>query len=435
MRGRVWGNLGLALAAAVIVACLCDMAVTSRFNVHPDERDHVSAGSYFIEYWDFPALNDPRLVRTYSNYGVTYLQQLDVVYFFAGKFASVLTRCGVPEYLALRFFNIALFCLLMVLFFRLPGVRKLVFLPLFISPQVWYIFSYFNGDAFPFFLSLVLVYLVARAGFPVSGMRFSLADPGLRRLLAMGLALGFLCVSKQNYYVLAGFVAVYFGLCGLVSGRLADAGRQAAVVLCLAVLVFGGRFWHYAYVNRTVAADAPNRNAERYADKAFKPSATEAGTQFWGLEMRRQGLTYPQLFSIWDWHIWSFRTSFGVYDYMKIYAPYIYYRYIGYLFWSLLAVLSLAVGLRGGRDGWAFLAIFYVFAGLTVFQSTWHSWVHDFQAQGRYLFPVAAMGGLVLARHARAAAFSLPLALPLALGMYGMSLYSFIAVGLTFIPR
>lgn len=435
MRGRVAGNLGLGLAVAVIVACLCAMAVTSRFNVHPDERDHVNAGRYFIEYWDFPAQDDPRLAGTYSNYGVTYLQQLDVVYFFAGKFAAVLTPFGVPDYLALRFFNVTLYCLLMVLFFRLPGAKKLVFLPLFISPQIWYIFSYFNGDAFPFFLSFGLVFLAARADFPLDGVRFSWRDPGLRRLAAMGLVLGGICVSKQNYYVLAGFVAAFFGVCGLASGRFRAAGRDAAMVLCLAALVFGGRSLHYAYVNRTVEGDTSNRNAERYAAKEYKPSAQEAGTQFWGLGMREQGLTYPQLFTIWDWHIWSFRTAFGVYDYMKIYAPYIFYRYIGYLFWSLLLVLALAVGWRGGPGAMLSVLTFFFFAGLTVFQSTWHSWIHDFQAQGRYLFPVAAMGGLVLGRYARAAATSLPLALPLALGLYGMSLYSFLWIGLATIPR
>jgi hypothetical protein len=436
MRTRLLTNLGLGLVAVAIVACLCAMAVQSRFNVHPDERDHVNAGRYFIEYWDFPAMDDARLAGTYSNYGVTYLQQLDVVYFFAGKFARLVQLLHpVPDYLALRFFDIALYVLLMLLFFRLPGEKKIAFLPLFISPQIWYIFSYFNGDAFPLFLSFLLVYLMAKTGPPLDRFRPSLGDADMRRLLAMGLVLGGICISKQNYYVLTGFVAAYFGVCGLAAGRLKAAGRDAAVVLCLAALVFGGRSLHNRYVNRTVRADAPNSNAENYADKEFKPSAQEAGTQFWGLGMREQGLSYPQLFTIWDWHIWSFRTAFGVYDYMKIYAPYIYYRYMGYLLWPLLAVLALAVGYRGGRGGMLAVMTFFCFAALTVFQSTWHSWLHDFQAQGRYLFPIAAMGGLVLARYSRAAIASLPVSLPLAFGMLLMSFYSFIWVGLAAIPR
>jgi hypothetical protein len=430
-------NLGLGLVAAAIVACLCLMATQSRFNVHPDERDHVNAGRYFIEYWDFPSLNDARLTGTYSNYGVSYLQQLDVVYFFAGKFARLLMFLPISDYMALRFFNVALFAILMLLFFLLPGRRKIAFLPLFLSPQLWYIFSYFNGDAFPLFLSFLLVFLAARGEPPLGQVRLSPRDPGLHRLVAQGLVLGGLCVSKQNYYVLVGFVAAFYGVCGLAARNLKAAGRDAAVVFCLAALVFGGRFAHNAYLNWKVRPDAPNQCAENYAAKDFKPSAQEAGTQFWGLRMRDQGLAYPQLFSIWDWHIWSFRTAFGVYDYMKIYAPYIFYRYMGYLLWPLLAVLALAVGYGGGRGGMLAVLTFFLFAGLTVFQSTWHSWVNDFQAQGRYLFPIAAMGGLVLARFSRAATtrLSLALVLPLSLGMFAMSLYSFLWIGLAAIPR
>lgn len=432
--GGVLRKVGLALVAAAIMACLCVMASQSRFNAHPDERDHVSAGRFFIEYWDFPTQNDARLQGTYSNYGVTYLQQLDVVYFFAGKFARLLQFFSVPDYIGLRFFNVFLFFLLMLLFFRLPDGKKIAFLPLFLSPQIWYIFSYFNGDAFPFFLSFVLVFLMARTEFPLVRGSVSPRDGGTARLVVMGLVLGGICLSKQNYYVFACFLLTFFGVCGLSAGRLKAAGRDAALVFLVAGLVFTGRIAHKAYINRHVRADA-TRIAERYAAKDFKPSAQQAGTQFWGLRMRDQGLGYSQLFTIWDWHVWSFRTAFGVYDYMKLYAPYIYYRYMGYLMWSLLGVLAFAVAFYGGRWGAASVLAFFFFAALTVLQSTLQSWLHDFQAQGRYLFPIAAMGGLVLARNARAAMKSWPVSLSLAGGMLALSFYSFIWIGLAGIAR
>ena len=93
------------------------------------------------------------------------------------------------------------------------------------------------------------------------------------------------------------------------------------------------------------------------------------------------------------------------------------------------------VVLHGGRGGLSALVVFVLFAGLTVFQSTWHSWVNDFQAQGRYLFPIGAMAGLVLARFAPAANRTLPVTGVLAGAMYALSLYSFVWVGLARIAR
>jgi len=428
-------NIVLGLVAAAILAAMSAMAVSSRVNVHPDELDHVNAGRYFMQYWDFPAMDDPRLAHTFSNYGVTYLQQLDVVYFFAGKFASLVLPLAGQDYLALRFFNIFLFAILMALFLRLPDNKKVAFLPLFITPQVWYVFSYFNGDAFPFFLTFCMVYVVARLDPPVHPLPLSAKDQDLRRLLWLGTLLGLVCISKQNYYVLAGFTLAFFGVCGLAAGNLKAAVKNAVVVFAVAVILFAGRWSYNVYVNRTVRPEIPTLNAEKYARKDYKPSSQEAGTQFWGLRMRDQGLTYPQLFTIWTWHIWTFRTSFGVYDYMKIYAPFIYYRYMGYLLWTLMGAMALALVLNGGPGGIIAVLVFLLFAGLTIFQSTWHSWVSDFQAQGRYLFPIGAMAGMTLARFAKAATRALPVTAPLAAAMLVLSLYSFVFVGLEHIPK
>ena len=423
------------LVAAAILAVMCVMAVQSRVNVHPDELDHINAGRYFIRYWDFPALDDPRLAHTFSNYGVTYLQQLDVVYFFAGKFARLVLPFVGKDYLALRFFNIFLFAVLMLLFLRLPDDRKIAFVPLFITPQIWYIFSYFNGDAFPFFLAFCMVYFAARGDPPLTPTPPSLRNRNTRRLVWLGALLGLVCISKQNYYVFAGFLLAYFGLCGLAAKDMRAAAKNAVVVFGLAAMLFAARWGYNVYVNRTVRPEAPTQYAEKYASEDYKPSAQEAGTQFWGLRMRDQGLTYPQLFTVWTWHIWSFRTSFGVYDYMKIYAPFVYYRYMAYLLWALMGALALALILHGGPAGGEAVLVFLAFAGLTIFQSTWHSWVADFQAQGRYLFPIGPMAGMLLARFAKAANRTLPVTAPLAAGMFVLAFYSFVWVGLAHIPK
>ncbi|MFP5239568.1 MAG: hypothetical protein ACLGQW_07055, partial [Acidobacteriota bacterium] len=95
-------------AMCATMTVVCAMSFVSAFNAHPDEKDHVGAGRYYMDYWDPPKVGDERARGAYSNYGVSYLNQLDAVYFFAGKFARVVAPLAGKDYLALRLFNVCL---------------------------------------------------------------------------------------------------------------------------------------------------------------------------------------------------------------------------------------------------------------------------------------------------------------------------------------
>lgn len=433
MRGLA-KNACLAAFVLLTLVVMVRMASVSALNAHPDEVYHVGAARYFIDYWDFPRIGDERTYQSYSNYGVSYLQQLDVVYFLAGKFAKAVSPLVPQDYLALRYFNIFLFAILMALLFRLPDRKKLALLPLFCSPQVWYVFSYFNGDAFPLFVSYLLVYLFARREFPADVPSFSLKSKNVRWLIQLALILGILLISKQNYYVLIAFFLSFLALLAVQERKIRLGAKNLAVIALVAATLFSCRFAYHAYVNRELPPDAVSKIAERFAADDMKPSAQACGESFWGMRMRAQGLAFPEMFTTWNWHIWTFRTSFGVYDYMKIYAPLIHYRYVK---WALLAFflsVSLAIA-KTGRKGLQVLGFFLVFAGLTIFQAVYHSWTNDFQAQGRYLFPLAAMSSLVMARFDAALWRHRYLILLCALALYCLGMYSFIGVGLEQIAR
>lgn len=433
MRGLA-KNACLAALVLLTLVVMVRMASVSALNAHPDEIYHVGAARYFIDYWDFPRIGDARTYQSYSNYGVSYLQQLDVVYFLAGKFAKALSPLVPEDYLALRYFNIFLFAILMALLFRLPDRKKLAFLPLFCSPQVWYVFSYFNGDAFPLFVSYLLVYLFARREFPADVSSFSLKSKYVRWLIQLALVMGVLLVSKQNYYVLIAFFLSFLALLAVQERKIRLGARNLAVIVLVAAALFGCRFAYHAFVNRELPPDAAYKMAEQFAARDFKPSAIASGESFWGMRMREQGLAFPEMFTTWNWHIWSFRTSFGVYDYMKIYAPLIHYRYVKWALLAFFLATSLAIAQTGRKGLWT-LALFLFFAGLTIFQAVYHSWVNDFQAQGRYLFPIAGMSSLVMARCGDALWRHRKLILFCALALYCLGMYSFIDVGLAGIRR
>ncbi|MFP5222343.1 MAG: hypothetical protein ACLGSA_08645 [Acidobacteriota bacterium] len=438
----LWG-----LALASTLWCVANMALSSAFNAHPDEKDHVGAGQYYMEYWDPPQPGDERARGAYSNYGVSYLHQLDAVYFFAGKFARLVKPLAGEDYLALRLFNVGLFALLMALCWRLPVRYRAGVLPLFISPQGWYVFSYFNGDALPLALSFITVYLLA--GLLRDG---SAGQPGqaalacqTRRLLVLGGVLGLLSISKQNYYVYLAYFGAFWGLAVWQSRQRPvlplPSLRQAGMALALAAAIFGVRYGMHVWVVRNQAPDVVAKVAEQFAAEEFKPSKQEKGGGFWGSRMRSKGVTLVQMFTgEWKWHVFTFRSAFGKYGGMEIEAPLIFYRYIGWAFWAFMALLAanMAVSGRQAREAWG---LWLVFSLLTVGQSLWHSWTADFQAQGRYLFPILAMTACLMTRFSGGEAAS-PTAARLRQGLWGlgltlwgMSLWSFVAVGLARIPR
>jgi hypothetical protein len=141
--------LGLCLTMALISS--------TAFRLHPDELDHVSAARFYFDNWLPPAAADPRTLDSYSNYGMSYLNEWDIVYLLAGKFAMLIHPLVANEVLELRFFNVFLFMTIAwIALIRREEI--LVFVVLLTSSQIWYVFSYFNGDAFPMFLSLLTAY-------------------------------------------------------------------------------------------------------------------------------------------------------------------------------------------------------------------------------------------------------------------------------------
>src|SRR5690606_487423 len=91
------------------------------------------------------------------------LNSWDVVYFLAGHFTrGVEGLAGSPMAGARLFQNLLWLGLLALAMARRSWAMSLA--ALLVSPQIWYVFSYFNGDALPLFLSMCAVALVAEDG-------------------------------------------------------------------------------------------------------------------------------------------------------------------------------------------------------------------------------------------------------------------------------
>jgi hypothetical protein len=93
--------------------------------------------------------------------------------------------------------------------------------------------------------------------------------------------------------------------------------------------------------------------------------------------------------------------------------------------WAVVRARELAAGLM-------FLFV-SAFAALCVAVAIHHSWVNDFQAQGRYLFPIVAMLGIGLQSVRNR--LEPRVITGVVAGCFALSVWSFLFIGLGHIPR
>ena len=135
-----------------------------------------------------------------------------------------------------RLFNLTLFLAIVFVFVRKVEARHLL-IPLSLSAQIWYIFSYFNADAFALAGAQFAAYQVAvRDSAFNSGITSGSYRGWWRGVLVLGLAIGLLLLSKRNFYVFLAFLAAYLAL--------RETGLRASLGVTLATIVGVG--WYFS---------------------------------------------------------------------------------------------------------------------------------------------------------------------------------------------
>ena len=446
---------GMTLAAGLILAMI--VVTGGNLSAHPDEVSHLSAYQYYTEHILPPAVDDPATAPSTSVWGFSYLFELDVVYDIAARVTSTLKAFTQDEILSARLFQFglwAILCILAICRRRWALTLSVVLL----SPQIWYVFSYFNADAFPLFLSLIAAMLIADQG---SGLHRYLqtGDKRSPALWVVAACIGLLLVSKRNYLPLVPAYLLWLGVVHLglrvrilvpIFGGLWLLGvavfigdvpafshwriplNASGLVLCGgAAAMAGWRNWQtretraillrliaFALICAAVALPRvawdvrvngwPSQKAalihavaEARAGTDFKPSVVAQGKGNPTIALAARGVPLSQLiFAPYGWAYSSLASAFGVYGYMNIFAPAWFYMAIAAL--SLLIMLIAMWAIRRARPEQAAALVVTTFGGvaLVLTSSIMLSWVSAMQAQGRYLFPAVAMLALLVAQGA-----------------------------------
>ncbi|CAK8713859.1 hypothetical protein GMJAKD_03095 [Candidatus Electrothrix aarhusensis] len=419
----------LPVLGAIALGLIVTMALISDFNTHPDEYVHVTAGKYFTDHTLPPQVGDPAITDTYSVYGVSRLHSGEIIYLLAGKYLRLLQPLYLEPFFLLRLFNVLLFGALVLFAFTKKDFRFFL-LPFLISPQIWYIFSYFNSDAFATFLSLLAAYQLAGKESALTSLAFSEQPKhtGIK-IASLGLLLGFLLLLKQNFYFLYLFLFLYFFWKIWVLRPRWNGKKifRLTAVLLIGSSVFAGVCLTDAWVNDFNKNDLMFKARQQFAEELYNPD-TPIENRHAYLEMRQRGTTLKHFLAADRWGEKSFRTSFGVYGYTQYSGSFAYYDYVRYTGLALLLTLVISIGYRGQSAGIALMAISGVTALLLIIVACWHAWTVDFQAQGRYFLPIIPIAA-VLFYHCRRIIFR-PVFYILFFTLFSFSVYNFILVGL-----
>ncbi len=329
------------------------MASISQPEVHPDEYVHFDATEYYVNNWLPPEVDSPDIRHTFSIYGVSRLNSHEISYFFAGKFAKLIEPFQVADSLQYRLFNVLLFGMILVTVFYSREAR-LVAIPLLLSPQIWYVFSYCNSDAFAVTITFFVCCQLLRSR---SIFQRYLSGTGIRqiaRLIFLGLLGGMLLLLKKNYYFFLVFAAGYF--CWEVyffvdaEKRIVFFKRLAAIGI-LALLFMAGRFGLDYYVNGTERSEKISALRIQYAESLYNPS-TPLDEKHVFLYRKARGDDWRKLFFHERWLEKTFRSAIGLYGYLSVVASDSYYSAYKWMGGIFLFILFGLVLVRGGPANW-----------------------------------------------------------------------------------
>jgi hypothetical protein len=415
--------------AVFVLALVLVMAAVSDFNTHPDEFVHVAAAEYYKERSLPPKVGDPAVAQTYSVYGVSRLHSGEIYYLLAGKFLRLAAPLHLKPYFVQRLLNVLLFSCLLLWAFGKTEFRPF-FLPLLISPQIWYIFSYADSEGLSVAVCLLAAWQLAAESSSLN--RLLRDEPEKRSWLTplwLGLLFGLLLLQKQNFYFLYIFFLLYF----IWRTRQAPPvwskrtlARFTAVVLIGGLLVTAFKVTD-AWVNDFKKGQLELAAREQYAEKMYKPS-TPLNHKHLYLQMRERGKTLRQLIELDRWGEKTFRSAFGVYGYTQYAASFAYYDYVRTAGLLILLTLTISAVWRGGRSGLTLLALAWGWTFFFIAALIHHAWTVDFQAQGRYLLPMLPMFA-ILHYHCQRIVFR-PVFYGLFVLLFCLSVYNFIFIGL-----
>lgn len=425
-----WVPAGLLVVAGVALA----MASTSNLNTHPDEKTHLDNAMYYAGHFVPPQVCAEETRYTYTAYGVSRLDKREIAYYVAGRYLQLLAFVPGQDYLKLRYLNVAMLLVLAWLAFRSTLARYFL-MPLLLTPQAWYLFSYYNSDALSLFAVVLMGYQIF---IPQSILRRLIKGerpPGwVFWVLTIAIIMAMQYWVKLNYM----FYPILLLMLGvswwLVNRRLPDMQHTMPIVLAmvLGTSLYAGWELKRHEVNNFETSKRITECMEITAAKRFKPS-TPLDKLDVNFRLRERGVSLSEMLIDRQWAKRTFYTGMGAYGYTEFLNSDRHYRLAALLLVLFFLYVILSVFIRGNAMArLSVLSVLATIAGITL-AAIINNWTQSFQTQGRYLMVYLPLLGTLMVMYSNKLNekwLSL-----LALASFLLGLYSFYAVGLVEIPH
>ncbi len=242
--------------------------------------------------------------------------------------AEIIAPLRLDDHHAFRIFNLILLGLILLFTLRVPDSR-LVAMPLLLSPQVWYLFSYCNSDAFAVTVSFFAGCQVVVQGSALN--RFLMRREGLRQwgsLLIAAVVFGLLFLLKKNFLVYTAFLLWVILLTIWLRTEKGERGillRRVVAVCLVGLSLLAVKIAADYRINGLDRNDKIMQMRIKMAAPLFNPN-TPLEKQHSSLSMKERGITLARIIHKDRWFEKTFRSAFGVYGYLTISAGFVLLR-------------------------------------------------------------------------------------------------------------
>ena len=393
-----FGWILLILTAVVLAGSI---ALGSQYNAHPDEFLHIDGFCYYQSSWWMPDLNAD--LQIYSSSGDSRVYRPEAVYWIYGKISRLIVGgIGLAGYLPIpplqnfsawilnghschfpifRVINLGLFAGTLLLLFFVGRKHSIAFplLALMLSlPQVTYIYAYANSDAWGLSVCIASFLFVFTQGNLLAS---------LKKSLVLGVFTALILLSKQNFWMFLPFLYSIL-LWSIIADKQRHPRRMirnGLIALGVILLLVFPMHIYYPFSQGDYTASYQQMLRDRTLDPWHPDRPT-----FDGFLLASRGVPFQDVIFNLRWWMTSLFMFYGVFGYVNIPLPPVFYLLV-----FILAVFLLIEILRSLRR-WSAVQSFhkYLLACLSLAivlifaASLYFSWVQDFQPQGRYLFPM-----------------------------------------------
>ena len=298
---------------SIVLVFVFVMSAVTGLGVHPDERVHFEAVKYYGEHLLPPSVDDPEIASSYSGYGYTRLANPEVYYQLAGYFTRLVEPFHVTNLFSARLFSLLLLLGLCLFAFKQPAFRIFA-MPLLISAQTWYLFSYTNSDAFAIFIVTIASYQIAHRESALNQFLTSYDPPKFwKHILIFGFLVGMLLLLKSNFYFFILFAGLYL-IWRIALGDFPDQKKlwtRLALIGLVGISIFGGRIALDYSANGPNPGALKNEMAEKYADHLYKPS-TPLDKKHIYLYLKDRNFSLDRILNKEKWAGKTFLNAFGI---------------------------------------------------------------------------------------------------------------------------